>query len=66
MSFLLKSLDYLFNAQPIKFKVRELMKNSEHLVNGIDINQIIDIYPKETSILKTQNYKFTDNYFKFK
>lgn len=47
LSLYLKSYDHLLMNLPIKYKVRQLIKNTEFVVNSLNIGQIMGVQPKE-------------------
>lgn len=47
LSLFLKSLDSLILSQPIRYKVKQLVKNIDLLTNKLEINQLFSSQPKE-------------------
>lgn len=47
LSLFLKSYDHLLTGQPIKYKVRQLIKNTDFVSHPLDIGQLLGVQPKE-------------------
>jgi hypothetical protein len=66
LSLFLKSYDNLLMSQPIKYKIRQLIKNNDFVVNKLDISQILGVQPKEYVNLTNHNIEFDSKAHKLK
>lgn len=61
MGILLRILYPISNFLPIKFKVREILKNPDLLSQKLDVNQLFTVCSKELGISRAYNYSIPDS-----
>ena len=58
LSLFLKSFDNILVSQPIRYKIKNLLKNKDLLTNKLDINQLFSTHPKEYISMRQSGIQF--------
>lgn len=53
MALFLKAGEGMFHSQPVRFRLKQLLKDSSLYANKINVSELIMLFPRESAILKS-------------